>query len=87
MNPYCLARPDFSLTFFQASPETPTFGQVLQRSKIFSVVAEADIEAEKFFQRSAEFFVEKNRNFDLSDRDVSAVLAKSEELFPIEKVG
>ena len=40
-----------------------------------------------FLEKSAKYFVEKDRNFDFSSPEVIAVLQKSEELFPLEKPG
>ncbi len=48
---------------------------------------QSEIEAEKFLEKSAKFFVERDGDFDLSSPEVSALLKKAEELFPIEKPG
>jgi len=37
--------------------------------------------------RAAQFFVEKDQDFDLASPEVSAMFIKSEQLFPIEKAG
>ena len=65
----------------------PTFSQVLSKSEIFREVNQSEIEAEKFLEKSAKFFVERDGDFDLSSPEVSALLKKAEELFPIEKPG
>ena len=76
--------------FLQIQSEIPTFSQVLERSQIFHALNKTEIEAERFLKKSAELFVEKEGsagNFDLSSREVTEVLHRAEQMFPIEKPG
>jgi hypothetical protein len=62
----------------------------LERSAIFQALNKTELEAEKFLIKSAEYFVEKEGsagNFDLSSREVTEVLHRAEQMFPIEKPG
>ena len=68
--------------------EAPTFQQVLKTSSIYSEVNQNEIDAERFLEKSVEYFVEKSGpNFDFSSPEAASVLKQSELMFPIEKPG
>ena len=68
--------------------EAPTFLEVLATSSIYEEVNRNEIDAEIFFEKSAEYFVGKSgENFDFSSPEVASVLRQSELMFPLEKPG
>ncbi len=60
------------------------------RNKSLACSSSSLMNGKKFYDidaRAAQFFVEKDQDFDLASPEVSAMFIKSEQLFPIEKAG